>query len=58
MTDLPQDSGAQLLERLEAGAERRSERREFFRTALGAGAIAAVGAAAVTLGRTARPANR
>ncbi|MGL4303775.1 MAG: ferritin-like domain-containing protein [Sphingomonas sp.] len=50
MTDLPQDSGAQLLERLEAGAERRSERREFFRTALGAGAIAAVGAAAVTLG--------
>lgn len=59
MTDLAQDSGAQLLDRLEAGAERSKERREFFRTALGAGAVAVVGAAAVAIGSvaTAQTAN-
>lgn len=59
MTDLAHDSGAQSLDRLEAGAERRSERREFFRTALGAGAVAVAGAAAVAIGSvaTAQTAN-
>ena len=51
MADTPSTaSDAALIDRLEARAERRSERREFFRTALGAGAVAAVGAAAVTIG--------
>ncbi|WP_026046331.1 ferritin-like domain-containing protein [Sphingomonas sp. PAMC 26621] len=44
------DTDQQLIERLESRAERRSERREFFRTALGAGAVAAFGATAVTIG--------
>jgi hypothetical protein len=44
------DTDEQLIERLEARAERRSERREFFRTALGAGAVAAIGATAVAVG--------
>ena len=48
--DTPRNTDAAPIEQLEARAERRSERREFFRTALGAGAVAAVGAAAVTLG--------
>ena len=53
MTDTVMDAGdtdAALIAQLERRAERRNERREFFRTALGAGAVAAVGAAAVTLG--------
>ena len=41
------DTDQQLIERLESRADRRSERREFFRTALGAGAVAALGATAV-----------
>ena len=41
------DNGEQLIEAFDARAARRSERREFFRTALGAGAIAAAGAAAL-----------
>lgn len=41
------DTSEQLIEALDAHAERRSERREFFRTALGATAIAAAGAAAL-----------
>lgn len=47
------DTEDQLIERLEARADRRNERREFFRTALGAGAVAAVGAAAVAVGTSA-----
>ena len=47
------DTDQQLIERLDSRAERRSERREFFRTALGAGAIAAVGATAVAVGSNA-----
>ena len=47
------DTDQQLIERFDSRAERRSERREFFRTALGAGAIAAVGATAVAIGSTA-----
>jgi len=43
MTDTPE----QLSEAFDAGAARRSERREFFRTALGATAVAAAGAAAL-----------
>ena len=50
MTDTLGLTGDALIERLEARADRRSERREFFRTALGAGAVAAVGAAAITIG--------
>ncbi len=50
LPDTSGDTGAAVIAQLEARAERRSERREFFRTALGAGAVAAVGAAAVTLG--------
>jgi hypothetical protein len=53
MTDTVMDAGdtdAALIAQLESRAERRNERREFFRTALGAGAVAAVGVAAVTLG--------
>jgi hypothetical protein len=46
MTDFPQDTGDQLT----AQIERRSERREFFRTALGAGAMVAAGAAAIAVG--------
>ena len=43
----------QLAAHFDAGVQRRSERREFFRTALGAAAVTAVGAAAVTIGSTA-----
>ena len=50
LRDAARDTDAALIAQLEARAERRTERREFFRTALGAGAVAAVGAAAVTLG--------
>ena len=50
MTDTQGLTDGAMIEVLEARAERRSERREFFRTALGAGAVAAVGAAAVTIG--------
>ena len=50
MTDTQGLTDGAIIEVLEARAERRSERREFFRTALGAGAVAAVGAAAVTIG--------
>lgn len=50
IADTPRDTDTALIAQLEGRAERRSERREFFRTALGAGAIAAVGAAAVTIG--------
>lgn len=50
MTDLPLDTRADSLEPVDARAAQRSERREFFRTALGAGAIAAVGAATVVVG--------
>jgi hypothetical protein len=53
MTDYTEDTGEQLIGALEARAERRSERREFFRTALGAGAVAAAGAAAVAIGSAA-----
>jgi hypothetical protein len=41
------DTSEQLIEAFDARAERRNERREFFRTALGATAIAAAGAAAI-----------
>ena len=41
------DTSDQLIEAFDARALRRNERREFFRTALGAGAIAAAGAAAL-----------
>ena len=44
------DTDQQLIERLESRAERRNDRREFFRTALGAGAVAAAGAAAIAVG--------
>ncbi len=44
------DTDQQLVERLESRAERRSERREFFRTALGTGAVAIAGAAAIAVG--------
>ena len=47
--DAPRDTDAGLIARFDARAERRNERREFFRTALGAGAVAAVGATAVTI---------
>lgn len=47
--DMPHDTNAGLIAQFDARAERRNERREFFRTALGAGAVAAVGATAVTL---------
>ena len=43
------DTGDALVAQFDARVERRNERREFFRTALGAGAVAAVGATAVTL---------
>ena len=41
------DTSEQLIEALDARAARRSERREFFRTALGAVAVAGAGAAAL-----------
>lgn len=47
--DAHPDTDAGLTARFDARVERRNERREFFRTALGAGAVAAVGATAVTL---------
>ena len=43
------DTADALIAQFDARTERRNERREFFRTALGAGALAAVGAGAVTL---------
>jgi hypothetical protein len=48
MTDFQQTSDDQLIE-LDPLVERRNERREFFRTALGAGAVAAAGAAAIAV---------
>ena len=43
------DDSVQLMEALDRRVERRNERREFFRTALGAAAIAGAGVAAVSL---------
>ncbi|MEG3176928.1 ferritin-like domain-containing protein [Sphingomonas sp. RB3P16] len=57
MTDFSPSAGDHdgdaLIAQLEARADRRSERREFFRTALGAGAVVAAGAAAVAIGSSA-----
>ena len=44
------DTNQQLIDHFDGRVERRNERREFFRTALGAAAVAGAGAAAVTLG--------
>lgn len=44
------DTNQQLIDQFDGRVERRNERREFFRTALGAVAVAGAGAAAVTLG--------
>jgi hypothetical protein len=46
-----------LIEALDARAERRNERREFFKTALGATAVAAAGAAAIGLAERALAAD-
>ena len=43
------DTSPSLIEALDARVERRNERREFFKTALGATAVAAAGAAAIGL---------
>ncbi|MGN6268407.1 MAG: ferritin-like domain-containing protein [Sphingomonas sp.] len=43
------DTSQSLIEALDARVERRNERREFFKTALGATAVAAAGAAAIGL---------
>jgi len=44
------DTNQQLIEHFDDRVERRNERREFFKTAIGAAAVAGAGAAAVTLG--------
>jgi hypothetical protein len=51
------DTSQELIEALDARAARRNERREFFRTALGATAIAAAGAAAIGLAESAGAAS-
>ena len=44
------DTNEQLIEALDAHTERRNDRREFFKAALGAAAVAGAGASAITLG--------
>ncbi|QNQ09157.1 ferritin-like domain-containing protein [Sphingomonas alpina] len=44
------DTNQQPIETFDAGAEPRNERREFFKTALGAAAVAGAGVAAVSIG--------
>ncbi len=53
MTDLDEQAGAHIADAFDRRSERRNERREFFRTALGAAAVTAVGATAVTIAGTA-----
>ncbi len=47
------DTSHELIEALDARVARRNERREFFKTALGATAVAAAGAAAIGLAESA-----
>lgn len=51
------DTSQELIEALDARVARRNERREFFKTALGATAIAAAGAAAIGLAESAGAAS-
>jgi hypothetical protein len=44
------DTNEQLIEALDSPVERRNDRREFFKAALGAAAVAGAGASAITLG--------
>jgi hypothetical protein len=44
------DTNQQVIDSFDSRVERRNERREFFKTAIGAAAVAGAGAAAVTLG--------